>query len=69
VTQIDACNNIGVGTPATYYTIGYPTLGSTVYTNSIANVPLVGVDAVTLNGEAWGLDPLNGQINASAIIC
>jgi len=69
--QSDACNNLNfnIGTPATYYTIGYPTLGSTVYTNSIANVPLVGVNAVTLNGEAWGLDPLNGQINASALIC
>jgi hypothetical protein len=69
--QSDACDNLNfnIGTPATYYTIGYPTLGSTVYTNSIANVPLVGVNAVTLNGEAWGLDPLNGQINASAIIC
>ena len=69
--QTDACNNLNgaIGTPVTYYTIGYPALGVTVWENSIASIPLVGVNAVTLNGDAWGLDPLNGQINFSSIVC
>ena len=69
--QADACNNLNfnIGTPVTYYTIGYPALGVTVWENSIASIPLVGVNAVTLNGDAWGLDPLNGQINLSSIVC
>jgi hypothetical protein len=70
-SQGNACANFNgsIGTPVTYYTIGYPTLGTTVWENSIASIPLIGVNAVTLNGEAWGLDPLNGQINLSSIIC
>jgi hypothetical protein len=70
-SQGNACANLNgsIGTPVTYYTIGYPTLGTTVWENSIASIPLIGVNAVTLNGEAWGLDPLNGQINLSSIIC
>ena len=69
--QADACNNFNfnIGTPVTYYTIGYPALGVTVWENSIASIPLLGVNAVTLNGDAWGLDPLTGQINAPSIIC
>jgi hypothetical protein len=69
--QTDACNNLngGIGTPATYYTIGYPGLGTTIWVDSFTSVPLVGADAVTLNGDAWGVDPLNGQINLSSIVC
>lgn len=70
-SQGNACANLNgsIGTPVTYYTIGYPTLGTTVWENSMASIPLIGVNAVTLNGEAWGLDPLNGQINLLSIIC
>jgi hypothetical protein len=71
ITQIDACNNLNssIGTPVTYYTIGYPTIGATVWVDYAATTPLLGVNAVTLNGNAWGLDPLNGQINAPFIVC
>ena len=70
-SQIDACNNLNssIGTPATYYVIGYPVIGATIWTDVFASTPLLGADAVTLNGDCWGLDPLNGQIIGPAIVC
>jgi hypothetical protein len=67
---LDACNNFNLGGPSSvYYTIGSPVIGTTIYVDTFTTVPLLGVNAVTLSGNSWGVNPVNGQINIPYINC
>jgi hypothetical protein len=65
-TQVDACNELNLpGTSYTYYSYTpTPGLGDTIYSDFGLTSPVLGAGAITLNGDAWSVDTLTGQISS-----
>ena len=65
-TQVDACNELNLpGTSYTYYSYTpTPSFGVIIFSDFGLTSPVLGVGAITLNGDAWSIDPLNGEINS-----
>jgi hypothetical protein len=59
------------GTSYTYYSYtSTPGLGDIIFSDFGLTSPVLGAGAITLNGEAWSVDTLTGEITSlTSLMC